>query len=114
MRLVTDYARVRVPASAVLCSNDHGEHLTVAFDLWDDYAATVTVAESRTMVTGPSKEVAPRNADHPTIKAMLATLDHIQAPQAGIALIGQTQIPPAVGLERAQRQSWQVSTWFEH
>ncbi|QRV02502.1 hypothetical protein JTE88_01730 [Arcanobacterium phocisimile] len=98
MRLLTDYARVRVPASAVLCSDSEGEHISVAFELWDDYAATVTVGESRATITGPSKDVAPRDGQHPTIMAMLATLDKLQAPQAGIALIGQTQIPPAVGL----------------
>ncbi|QJC21363.1 GHMP family kinase ATP-binding protein [Arcanobacterium buesumense] len=98
MRLVRDYARIRVPATTVLASSRDGEKLGVALNMCDDYAITVTVGQSRAMITGPNKQVFPQNESHPTIEAIFATLDILQEPHAGISLIGQTAIPPAAGL----------------
>ncbi|WP_216380686.1 GHMP family kinase ATP-binding protein [Arcanobacterium phocae] len=98
MRLVSDYARIRVPATARVGGSRDNERVVLAFDYWDDFAATITTGETRATVTGPSRDIAPRDYNHPTIQAMYATLDAMQAPRAGVTLIAQTTIPPAVGL----------------
>lgn len=98
MRMVKEYARIRVPATTVLCGSRERESVAIAVDVWDDVAATIGIGDSRVTVTGPAKHVFSRDDQHPTLVAMRATLDAIQAPHAGIALISQTKIPPAVGL----------------
>lgn len=98
MRMVKEYARIRVPATTVLCGSRERESVAIAVDVWDDVAATIGIGDSRVTVTGPAKHVFSRDDQHPTLVAMRATLDTIQAPHAGVALISQTKIPPAVGL----------------
>ncbi|MDO5025481.1 MAG: homoserine kinase [Trueperella sp.] len=97
MRIATNSARVRVPAT----SGNLGpgfDAMGMAHDLWDDVSVRVTTGASAVEIRGEGADTLPRDESHLILQAMYATLDRIQAPHAGFELICHNNIPQGRGL----------------
>lgn len=97
MRLVTDYARVRVPAT----SGNLGpgfDSMGMAHDLWDDVSVTMTTGATHVTILGEGKDDLPRDESHLTVRAMRAALAFVDAPAGGIELVARNGIYQGRGL----------------
>lgn len=97
MRIVSDYARVRVPAT----SGNLGpgfDSMGMAHDLWDDVSVTVTTGPTRVSVLGEGKDTVARDESNLVVRALQAALDYVQAPGAGFELVARNSIPHGRGL----------------
>lgn len=97
MRIVSDYARVRVPAT----SGNLGpgfDSMGMAHDLWDDVSVTVTTGATRVTVLGEGKDTVARDETNLVVRAMRAALSYIDAPEAGLELVARNSIPHGKGL----------------
>lgn len=97
MRLVTDYARVRVPAT----SGNLGpgfDSMGMAHDIWDDVSVTMTTGATRVTILGEGKDELPRDESHLTVRAMRAALAYVDAPAGGIELVARNGISQGKGL----------------
>lgn len=97
MRIVTNTARVRVPAT----SGNLGpgfDAMGMAHDLWDDVSVRVTTGASSAEIYGEGAASLPRDDSHLILQAMRVTLDRVQAPHAGFELTCHNNIPQSRGL----------------
>lgn len=97
MRIVSNTARVRVPAT----SGNLGpgfDAIGMAHDLWDDVSVRVTTGASSVEIRGEGADTLPRDDSHLILETMRTTLDRLQAPHAGFELTCHNNIPQSRGL----------------
>lgn len=97
MRIVNDFARVKVPAS----SGNLGpgfDSMGMAHDLWDEVSATLTTGTSRAIVVGEGHDTLPKDGSHLIIRVMRETFERLGAPAAGIELVCRNSIAHGQGL----------------
>lgn len=98
MRLASDTARVRVPATSANLGPGF-DAFGLALAIWDDVRVEVVAdSHSRVEVTGEGEGALPSGEDHLIIRALRVALEYAGAPQAGLRLGCHNRIPHGRGL----------------
>lgn len=97
MRVVKEYARVRVPATSGNCGPGF-DAIGMAHDLWDDVSATLTTGATRVSIIGEGAKDLPRDASHLIARVMRETMERFGLPLAGIELVCRNSIQQGKGL----------------
>ncbi|MCI6574537.1 MAG: homoserine kinase [Actinomycetaceae bacterium] len=97
MRVLKEYARVRVPATSGNCGPGF-DAIGMAHDLWDDVSATLTTGVTRVSIIGEGAKELPRDASHLIVRVMRETMERFGLPLAGIELVCRNSIQQGKGL----------------
>lgn len=97
MRLIADYARVRVPAS---CAEVLGQDSPLGFahDLWDEVSVILTTGKSRAVLVGEGSSTLPRDDQHLVIQTIRWAMERLGLPLSGLEVVCRNNIPQHIGL----------------
>lgn len=97
MRLVTDRAQVRVPATSANLGPGF-DAFGLALSIWDEVRVQAIAGATEVHVSGEGAGELPGGEDHLIIRALRVGLDFVDAPQAGFVLHATNRIPHGRGL----------------
>ena len=97
MRLVRDRVSVRVPATSANLGPGF-DAFGLALAIQDVVHVRATAGATHVEVSGHGANEVPGGEDHLVVRALRAGLDHARAPQAGLSLRCENEIPHGRGL----------------
>lgn len=97
MRLVHDQVRVRVPATSANLGPGF-DALGLALGVWDEIHVRAIAGPSAVRVVGEGADDLPDGEAHLVVRAVRAGLEHVGAPQAGLAMTCYNRIPHGRGM----------------
>lgn len=97
MRLATDVAKVRVPAT----SGNLGpgfDSMGMAHDVWDEVEVRLVTGETRVKIIGEGEGTLATDDTHLVVRALRTAMAYVEAPGAGIEMTCRNRIPHGKGM----------------
>lgn len=92
MRIKVETAKVKVPASVMLCHTNFTS-VAAAVDLYNETTVTLTTGKSKAVLLGEGSNTLPKDENHPIVQIILDLFAQFGLPAAGIELVCRNSIP---------------------